>query len=148
MNEPTDVLDAEPVFVDPTGRRQRIARNVGIVVGCLLAAYLVIVAFGVVTGSRVPLTPWPAVRPTAGTAPPGHGDSVLRQVPARATPAGRTTTQRRTAAPASGTAPTTRATAPATSPTSPTSASASPTPTHSGRGRAYGITKSPHPKKS
>ncbi len=140
VNEAIDVLDSEPVFVDPSGRRRRIARNAGIVVGCLLAAYLATVAFGVVTGSRVPLTPWPASRPSARAARPGH-DDVLRRAPVHTATTPRT--RSRTTAPASGASPTARATAPAGS----ARASASPTPTHPGRGRAYGLAKAPHPKK-
>lgn len=143
MNEATDTLSEDPVFVDPSGRRRRIARNAGIVVGCLLAAYLAIVAFGVVTGSRVPLTPWPAGMPSAGAASPGR-DDVLRTVPTNAATGAHA--RPHTAASASGARPTAAA-APAPA-TSSARASASPTPTLPGRGHAYGRTRAPHAKKS
>lgn len=141
MNEATDTLGDEPIFVDPSGRRRRIARNAGIVVGCLLAAYLAIVAFGVATGSRVPLTPWPASMPSAGARSP-DGD-VLRTVPAHQATTPRV--QPHTAASASGARPTAAAPAPATSSARTSAGSA---PTLPGRGHAYGITRAPHPKKS
>lgn len=146
MNEPTDALDSEPVFVDPSGRRRRIARNVGIAAGCLLAAYLATVMFAVVTGSRAPLTPWPEGRASAGAVAPG--DDVLRHAPLHTATAPRT--RPGTATPASGTAPTAAAPAPASSPThaSSTRTSATPTPALPGRGHAYGRTRAPHPKKS
>jgi hypothetical protein len=55
-NQPaaTEVLEPEPVFVDRTGRRRRHARNAGIAIGCLLAAYLAVVAFGLVSGPTPP----------------------------------------------------------------------------------------------
>lgn len=143
VNEAKDVLRTEHVFVDPTGRRQRILRYGGIVVGCVLAAYLATVAFGVVTGARVPLTPWPASGPTSAAAPPGHGGSMLRQAPARTAPARRP--RPRAAVPAHGTA--TGGAAPASSPAT-SAAVASPTPTRPGNGHAYGRTRAPHPKKS
>lgn len=139
MNEATDVLDPEPVFVDPSGRRRRIVRRAGIALGCLLAAYLVIVAFGLVTGARAPLTPWPDVKPSARNALPGHGAPVTRRERSRpATPTPTPTprpSSRAGASPTARSSPTTRRTPPSSTTTRP------------GKGRAYGVTKSPNPKK-
>lgn len=138
MTEATKTLEPDPVFVDHTGRRRRLARNVGIAVGCALVAYLAVVAFGLVSGSGAPLTPWPDAGPSrVGALPPqrgsaGHGTARPRTTQRTAVP---TPSSRETSAPRSRTS---SRTAPGT---------AAPTPARAGRGHAYGVTKSPHPKK-
>lgn len=125
------------VFVDPTGRRRRIARGVGIAVGCLLTAYLAIVAFGLATGSGAPLTPWPDAKPSQHDAAPRLG--VRHPKPRSFHSASKRPTVRSSP---SGAAPTAQTAPPATRP-----ATTAPTTTHPGRGRAYGLSKSPNPKK-
>ena len=132
----TQVLEPEPVFVDRTGRRRRLARNAGIAVGCLLAAYLAVVAFGLVSGADAPMTPWP--KPSHSAALPRHGRIEARQETprpeAKPTPSA-TVRSQRVRQPSS--APTTaRTTAPASTSTA-----------QPAQGRAYGHTKSPNPRK-
>jgi hypothetical protein len=147
VNQVTEVLEPDPVFVDPTGRRHRLLRPVGLAVGCLLGGYLVIVGFGLVTGTGVPLTPWPDAKPTRQGVLPGHGGLVPKRAPSRP----------RTSGPANGAmpggpmpgiaVPSTRPTdIPATGVT-PTAASPTATATRPGKGHGYGRTKTPHPKK-
>jgi hypothetical protein len=148
VSQLTEVLEPDAVFVDPTGRRRRLVRNAGIVVGCMLAAYLVIVGFGLVTGTGVPLTPWPDVKSSHQAALPGNDGLLTKRGPSR--PAG--TRPSAVAAP-SGAAPTARPTSAPGSRTTPTTAlpvvpAPTATATQPGKGRAYGRTKSPHPKKS
>lgn len=141
MTEATKTLEPDPVFVDHTGRRRRLARNVGIAVGCVLVAYLAVVAFGLVSGSGAPLTPWPDAGPSRGGALPpqrgsaGHGTARPRATQRTAVPTPSTPTGRETRAPRSRTP---SRTAPGT---------AAPTTARAGRGHAYGVTKSSHPKK-
>lgn len=126
----TAVLEPEPVFVDRTGRRRRLARNAGIAVGCLLAAYLSVVAFGLVSGADAPMTPWPAPKPSHRTVLPRPGRIAARQDTPRpeSKPTPSTTARsQRVRSPGS---------APAATPTA-----------HPGQGRAYGRTKSPNPRK-
>ncbi|HZE30230.1 MAG TPA: hypothetical protein VE198_02190 [Actinoallomurus sp.] len=126
----------DPVFVDGTGRRRRLVRLAGIVVGVLVAAYLAIVAFGFVGGTRMPLTPWPAAKPSRGDALPAQQPSPRR--------AG----DRPTATPLSA-ASTPPASTPTRSTSRPrTSPPATPSASHPNEGRAYGRTKSPHPKRT
>lgn len=142
--------------MDPTGRRARIVRRTGIALGCVLAAYLVLVGVGLATGIRVPLTPWPQEKRSAS----GHGpaqDALMprggahRPVPTRSSAAGIAPSG---PAPTAGTSGSTPGAAPgapaATSPaarTSPTT-TARPTATSTmpGKGHGYGRTKSPRPK--
>ncbi|GAA4511743.1 hypothetical protein GCM10023191_076330 [Actinoallomurus oryzae] len=134
----TQVLEPEPVFVDRTGRRRRLARNVGIAVGCLLAAYLAVVAFGLVSGADAPMAPWPDPKSSHRAEAPRHGRIAAR--PDTPRPDDRPTpgaTARSRGAHSPGSAPTTaRSTAPAAA------SSAQP-----GQGHAYGRTKSPNPRK-
>jgi hypothetical protein len=142
----TEVLEPPPVFVDRTGRRRRLARNAGIAVGCLLAAYLAVVTFGLVSGADAPLTPWPAPKSSHRAVLPRQGESGARQDASRPvakpTPSD-TVPSRRVHAP--GSAPTT---APAAAPTTAPAAAPTAAPTaQPGQGRAYGRTKSPNPRK-
>lgn len=143
----TEVLESVPVFVDRTGRRRRLARNAGIAVGCLLVAYLAIVAFGLVSGADVPMTPWPAPKTSHRAVPPRHGESAVRERNAsrpavRPTPSG-TLPSRGAQAPSS---PSTKA--PTTAPTSaPTTAPAAAPTAQPSQAHAYGHTKSPNPRK-
>ncbi|MEV0399933.1 hypothetical protein [Actinoallomurus sp. NPDC050550] len=157
MNQATEVLEPEPVFVDATGRRARIARRLGIALGCVVAAYLVLVGIGLATGSRVPLTPWPETKHSkSGRGPAedglmprsgGHNPLPNRSSAAGGAPSGPAPTAGASHAPAGGThpsattssKPTTGATTP---PVTPTSATTVP-----GKGHAYGRTKSPNPRK-
>jgi hypothetical protein len=134
----TDVLDPEPVFVDRTGRRRRLARNAGIAVGCLLAAYLAVVAFGLVSGADAPMTPWPAAKPSHRAVLPRNGRIGTRRDTPRpeAKPTPSATVRSRRTHPPSGDPATARTSAP-------TSAST----TQPGQGHGYGRTKSPNPKK-
>jgi hypothetical protein len=146
VSQLTEVLEPDAVFVDPTGRRRRLVRNAGIIVGCVLAAYLVIVGFGLATGTGVPLTPWPDVKSSHQAALPGNDELLPKRGPSR--PAD--TRPSAVAAP-SGAAPTARPTSVPRSRTTPTTALPvvpAPTATQSGKGRAYGRTKSPHPRNS
>jgi hypothetical protein len=126
----------EPVFVDRTGRRRRLARAAGIVVGCLLAAYVAVVAFGLVSGAGVPMTPWPAATPSHRVVPPLEARVAAPRDGAKATPTPRATAPSRHVRPAGGAPATTRTTA------SPTASTAKP-----GQGHSYGRTKSPNPRK-
>ncbi|MCW2945404.1 MAG: hypothetical protein JWR24_2121, partial [Actinoallomurus sp.] len=112
VSQLTEVLEPDAVFVDPTGRRRRLVRNAGIVVGCVLTAYLVVVGFGLVTGTGVPLTPWPDVKPSHQAALPGNGGLLLKRGPSRpadtrppavAAPSGVAPTARTTSVPRSRT---------------------------------------------
>jgi hypothetical protein len=137
VTEVTEVLEPDPVFVDRTGRRRRLARNAGIAIGCVLTAYLAVVAFGLVSGADAPLTPWPALKPSHGAALPGHGGSTARRDASR--PVIRPTP--------SATAPTRHTSAPTPRTTATTAPPTTAPPAQPGQGRAYGRTKSPHPKK-
>lgn len=147
QNQPaaTEVLEPVPVFVDRTGRRRRFARNAGIAVGCLLAAYLAVVAFGLVSGADAPMTPWPAPKASyRAVPPPRHGESAARERDAsrpevRPTPSG-TLPSRRVHAPSSPSTTKAPTTAPTTAPAAPPAA-------QPGQGHAYGRTKSPNPRK-
>lgn len=112
--------------MDPSGRRRRFARVAGIVAGCLLAAYMVVVASGLLTGSGAPFTPWPGVTGTPRAAPPARGGVA---------PPGRSPSRR--ASPSPDPRP------------RPTRATASPRPSASarGHGHAFGLTKRPNPRK-
>lgn len=138
VNRVSEVLEPDAVFLDPTGQRRRLVRNVGILVGCLLAACLAIVGFGLVTGTGMHLAPWPHVRPSPDAALPGH----------RGRPPKRASSRPEVARHASPTAP------PITAPRAPATTAPSGTPAHTttatqpGKGRAFGHTKSPHPRRS
>jgi hypothetical protein len=141
VDQATETLEADAVFVDPTGRRRLLVRTAGAVAGCVLAAYLGIVAVGLVIGTDAPLTPWPDVKPSQREALPGNGGR-----PHKRAPSGRAVTG---SAPA--TAPTVQPTGvpPRTVPgTAPTVApKPTPTATQPGNGHAYGLTKSPNPRR-
>jgi hypothetical protein len=51
-------VDVQPVFVDVSGRRRRLIRHGGIVLGLLLSAYLAMMGVGLLTGTHIPMTPW------------------------------------------------------------------------------------------
>ncbi|MCO6006559.1 hypothetical protein NE236_16360 [Actinoallomurus purpureus] len=154
MNQATEELEPDPVFVDPTGRRAKIMRRAGIALGCLVAAYLALITVGLATGARVPLTPWPQTKhsksgpaedglmPRSGARNPLPGRSSAAGVP----PSGPAPTTATSHAPTGGTrsaAPGTTAPATPGSPTPPvvpTTATTAP-----GKGHGYGRTKKPHP---
>jgi hypothetical protein len=138
VNQVTRPHGRHAVFVDPTGKRRRLAGWAGITAGCLLVAYLAIVGFGLVTGSGAPLTPWPEAKPSHPDAAPR---AIGPQLMPRSSPSA--TKRRMVSAPPSGAAPVAARSVPAA--THP--ATAAPTTTHPGRDRAYGLTKSPNPKK-
>jgi hypothetical protein len=123
--------ETEAVFADPSGRRHRLARTLGIVVGCLLAAYMVVVAFGLLSGSGAPFTPWPGASSTPQGAPAARGGGA----PPGPSP--------------SGHASATPTPSPSTRPRTTQSSTPRPTPVATTRanGRAHGLTKSPNPKK-
>lgn len=104
MNQVTEALEPEPVFVDPTGRRGRIVRRTGIGLASILVGYLGIVTYGLATETRVPLTPWPVAKPSASRSPleyrlmPRVGTGVPLQ--ARGSSAGGLRTRPRTRVPA------------------------------------------------
>ncbi|GAB3986166.1 hypothetical protein GCM10029978_100960 [Actinoallomurus acanthiterrae] len=158
MNQATEALEPNPVFVDATGRRARIARRVGIALGCVVAAYLVLVGIGLATGARVPLTPWPETKhsksgrdaagdglmPRSG----GHNPLPNRSSAAGGAPSGPAPTAGTShgthtggTTPAASGSPT-RTTGATTPPVTPTSATTAPD-----KGHAYGRTKSPNPRK-
>ncbi|WP_433181351.1 hypothetical protein [Actinoallomurus sp. CA-150999] len=158
MNQATEVLEPEPVFVDATGRRARIARGAGIALGCVVAAYLLLVGIGLATGTRVPLTPWPETKHAKSGRGPAEDGLMPRSggrnpLPNRSSAAGKAPSgpAPTAGAPAGGThpgattsgtpgsKPTTGATTPPVTPTSTTTAP--------GKGHAYGRTKSPNPRK-
>ncbi|MEU5884926.1 hypothetical protein [Spirillospora sp. NPDC047279] len=62
--------EGAPVFVDGSGRRARGVRIAGALAGAGLTVYLAVVGVNLATGAEVPLTPWPAGKPT-GTGPDG-----------------------------------------------------------------------------
>jgi hypothetical protein len=123
-------------------------RRVGLAGGVVLTSYLCLVVFALVTETRVPLTPWPAAKPS----PSGRGsvqDALLprgaarRPLPAHAPAPGSAPTTGRSPARASAPAPTGR-TSPAT-----TATTASVTPTGTpGKGHGYGRTKKPRSKRT
>jgi hypothetical protein len=121
------------VFVDPTGKRRRLVRWAGVTVGSLLAAYLAIVTFGLVTGGGAPLAPWPDAKPSHHDAAPREGAPLRPR-------SSSSVSKRPTVNKSPGT---TAHHAPAT--TQP--ATTAPTTAHPGRGRAFGLTKSPNAKK-
>jgi hypothetical protein len=134
----TEMLDPEPIFVDRTGRRRRLARNAGIAVGCLLAAYLAVVAFGLVSGADAPMTPWPAAEPSHRAVLPRNGRIPTRQDAPRpeAKPTPSATVRSQPMHPPSGAPTTARTSAPAAASTA-----------QPGQGHGYGRTKSPNPRK-
>jgi hypothetical protein len=157
VNQATEVLEPDPVFVDATGRRARIARRVGIALGCVVAAYLVLVGIGLATGTRVPLTPWPETKHSKsgrgpaedGLMPRSGGRNPLpNQSPAAGgAPSGPAPTAGTSHGTQTGTTPAassspTRTAGATTPPVTPTSATTAP-----GKGRGYGRTKSPNPRK-
>jgi hypothetical protein len=132
----TEALEPDPVFVDRTGRRRRLARNAGIALGCVLAAYLTVVVFGLVSGADAPLTPWPKLKPSHHAVLPGHGGSAARQDASRPV-----------ARPTPSAVPGRRAGAPGPQATATTAPSTTASSAQPGQGHAYGRTKSPHPKR-
>ncbi|TDD93400.1 hypothetical protein [Actinomadura rubrisoli] len=60
----TNTGAAAPVFVDPSGRRRRFGRRLGLAAGASLVLFLGALGVGVATGADVPLTTWDQ--------PPGH----------------------------------------------------------------------------
>ena len=46
------------MFVDVSGRRRRLIRHGGIVLGLVLSAYLAMMGVGLLTGTHIPMTPW------------------------------------------------------------------------------------------
>ncbi|MEV5747541.1 hypothetical protein AB0L00_06950 [Actinoallomurus sp. NPDC052308] len=160
MNQATEVLEQDPVFVDPTGRRGRIMRRAGIALGCLVAGYLILVGVGLAIGARVPLTPWPHARPATS----GHGHAAQLLMPRGGTrgslptlgstdprsPSGPTRTGGASGSPKAGAAPagTKPTPASATPTTGPTTSAPAATRTTHGKGKGVGLTKSPHPKHS
>lgn len=147
MSQATEALEQEPVFVDPSGRRRRFARATGIIAGCIIAAYAVVIVFGLITNTRIPLTPWPSAGAPHRADAPGQGlrlrvgrpvpspDHVGMVAPQQPRPTTRPVTRTPSHA---GTKPT----ATPIPTTAPTTAS-----THPNNGHAYGRTKSPNPKK-
>ncbi|HEU5030357.1 MAG TPA: hypothetical protein VFV01_35970 [Spirillospora sp.] len=68
-DDPRDTApDGSPVFVDATGRRQRLARRIGLVAGAVLVVFLGALGIGAATGAAVPGTPWnaPSTHPDGG----------------------------------------------------------------------------------
>ena len=136
----TEVFEPEAVFVDSTGRRRWFARAAGIVAGCCLTVYLVVVAVGLTVGARAPFTPWPGGKPSTRTGLPGHGAVTPQPLsPRSGSPRPRNDSKRAPGAPGD-TTPTARTSA--TSGSSP-----APRASQAAKGRAYGRTKSPNPKK-
>jgi hypothetical protein len=136
VNQVTRPRGRHAVFVDPSGKRRRLVVWAGITAGCVLAAYLAIVAFGLVTGSGAPLTPWPQAKSQHGEAAPNGVSSQPRprssageRATASASPSGEAPTSTRDANPAH----------PAT--TAPSTA-------HPAKGRGRGLSKSPHPRRT
>src|SRR4051794_18107447 len=56
-----DAVDSEKsVFVDASGRRRRMARTAGLLLGALLIGYAVMLGISLGTGASVPMTTWVA----------------------------------------------------------------------------------------
>ena len=137
---------SDPVFVDTTGRRRRLARRTGFVAGLLIAGFLVIIGTGLFAGADMPLSPWPGDggpgaaneagsghERTAGTRPaPKPVGTASHVTPPSARPGQVTRT-----APVTPTAA--RDTTPATALTHPGNSQATP--------RAVGRTRSPNKKR-
>lgn len=136
-------------------------RRLGIGIGCLLAAYLAVAAFGLATGTQVPLTPWPEAKPSARGAQPGHDALTLEQGPPESPAKGSPGSSSSGSAPPgvapgpggphspasthSGTSPAAHASATPTA--GATTAAPSASATAHGKSHAYGRTKSPHPRR-
>jgi hypothetical protein len=114
--ERTSVLpegEAPPVFVDVSGRRARLAKRLGILVGGALTAYLVVIGVNLAMDADVPLAPWPAG--TGETASPSPGDRPGTREPSPDTAgrgSGDGTDSRSTASPTAGTTSAERSPAP------------------------------------
>ncbi|MEU9017087.1 hypothetical protein [Actinomadura sp. NPDC048394] len=127
--------DGSPVFVDATGRRQRLARRIGLVAGAVLVVFLGALGIGAATGAAVPGTPWnaPSTHPDGGhqsagaraAKPTGGREGGTSSKRPRTVPSGGSAkAPSATSQPASTTAPAPSAsTAPSAKPTASTTAS-------------------------
>lgn len=72
-----------PVFADVSGRRRRRMRLLGLVAGGAMAAYLVVMAVGLLGGPRASLIPWDGLHAdssaAAGIGVPGEASSAPTQ---------------------------------------------------------------------
>lgn len=139
MNQPTEVREPEAVFVDSTGRRRRFGRALGIMAGCLLLAYIVVIVIGVTAGTKAPFAPWPKAKPSVHTAPRD------RSAPAR--PLGPRSGSPRSGKPVSQRSSVASATSPKPHAAGTAASAPAPKATQATRGRAFGRTKSPNPRK-
>src|SRR5205823_14858325 len=77
----TPAVHSKPVFTDPSGRRRRFMRRIGLVSAAALAICLGAVVVAMAGGPAAPFTDW--VAPRAPAAAPHHGGTT--PAPARGT---------------------------------------------------------------
>src|SRR5438067_4270729 len=78
----TPAVHSRPVFTDPSGRRRRFMRRIGLVSAAALAICLGAVVVAMAGGPAAPFTDWaapraPAAAPHNGGATPAHGTASL-----------------------------------------------------------------------
>src|SRR5205807_8740968 len=76
----TPAVHSKPVFTDPSGRRRRVMRRIGLVSAAALAICLGAVVVAMAGGPAAPFTDWAA--PRAPAAAPHNGGTI--RAPARA----------------------------------------------------------------
>ncbi|QXJ22926.1 hypothetical protein AGRA3207_004006 [Actinomadura graeca] len=82
---PDEAPDAPAVFADPSGRRRRLVRRLGLGAGTLLVLYLGALGVGVATGADVPLTTWDDPPGTHRVNKGGRDDAATREGEGRGT---------------------------------------------------------------
>src|SRR6266436_3513112 len=70
----TPAVHSKPVFTDPSGRRRRVMRRIGLVSAAALAICLGAVVVAVAGGPAAPFTDWAA--PRAPVAAPHNGGTI------------------------------------------------------------------------
>ena len=144
----TPAVHSRPIFTDPSGRRRRAMRRIGVVSAAALAICLGAVVVAMAGGPAAPFTNWAAPRPPAGATHAG----VPVRVPARGTTSVSPPGPRPELAPApsvsAGSPPSASGSVtprPTASGTATASGTSSPVPTNPAGRTPPGHTKSPHP---
>ena len=81
------VVHASPVFADPSGRRRRALRVLGVAAGLIITAALALITLGLAGGPQAPFISW--AHPHSGAAPTAskHPGQVSPSAPPAAVPA-------------------------------------------------------------
>jgi hypothetical protein len=139
-------VESTPVFADPSGRRRRVMRRLGVVAAVVLVTCLGAVLVAMAGGPQAPLTTWAAPRHLAPTSRPGASSAANRAASSRP---GAQARPQRSLVPGLSPSPSAQVSpkpSPGVTPSPSSSASVSPT-NPSGR-TPPGQTKSPNPHKS